>query len=723
MCDDAAMEAAPGGAPRPPPFRRAALHLGGLWALAFAQPLLGLLGQDAGFFVARGSTAGDILVLALGYTLVPPLAAAAIVAGAGALRPALGRALLAALVGLIVAALVLPPAGDVLGGSALALVPAALAGAGAAVAYDRAPPVRSVLTVLSPAPLIVVALFLVVSPVWQLVRPGSAAGSVAGPETSTVPIVQVVYDELPLTTLQRADGRLDARRFPNFARLAAQATWYRNATTVAGATLDAVPTQLTGERPRPGQLPTTLSHPRNLFTLFARSHDPVVWEPITDLCPAKLCPERRPPAGERLSSLASDLSIVVRRLLLPGDLRRGLPSVEDAWDGFGRASEPVPSDPMITRQRLALGHRVGARLAGDDATAGFAAVEQELASRHARPPLVFVHSTLPHGPWRFLPGGRRYALHGDPFPGMGEKRWGPRQWAADALFARHVLQAQYADRLLGRLLDTLRARGLYDRAVIVVTADHGASFTAGELRRRVERANLAEIAPVPLIVKAPGQRRGAVRDGAVRTIDVLPTVAKAAGVRVPWRTDGRPADERPVDTATPVDVTVAGEPGRALPLATVLARRRARLATEAGLLRRGPYAVGPRPDLLGRQVAAAAPDGDARADIDDPAGYARLPAAPAPLPALVTGAVRGLEADAPLAVAVDGRVVATTRVLPARAGGLTFAALVPPAALAGRDGVRVTVARVLPGGGLAAIGSAPGRAPERAATGGSGGPA
>ena len=89
----------------------------------------------------------------------------------------------------------------------------------------------------------------------------------------------------------------------------------------------------------------------------------------------------------------------------------------------------------------------------------------------------------------------------------------------------------------------------------------------------------------------------------------------------------------------------------------------------------------------------------------------------------MTGAVRGLEADAPLAVAVDGRVVATTRVLPARAGGLTFAALVPPAALAGRDGVRVTVARVLPGGGLAAIGSAPGRAPERAATGGSGGPA
>ena len=38
-----------------------ALHLGALWALAFAQPLLDLLGRNAEFFVARGSTRGDIL--------------------------------------------------------------------------------------------------------------------------------------------------------------------------------------------------------------------------------------------------------------------------------------------------------------------------------------------------------------------------------------------------------------------------------------------------------------------------------------------------------------------------------------------------------------------------------------------------------------------------------------------------------------------------------------
>ena len=69
-------------------FRQSALHLGGLWALAFAQPLLDLLGRNAEFFVARGSTRGDILALAFGYTLVPPLAGAALVWALGRFRPA-----------------------------------------------------------------------------------------------------------------------------------------------------------------------------------------------------------------------------------------------------------------------------------------------------------------------------------------------------------------------------------------------------------------------------------------------------------------------------------------------------------------------------------------------------------------------------------------------------------------------------------------------------------
>ena len=57
----------------PPPLPVAALQLAGLWALAFVQPLFDILGKNAAFFVARDNTAGDILIFAFAFVLVPPL--------------------------------------------------------------------------------------------------------------------------------------------------------------------------------------------------------------------------------------------------------------------------------------------------------------------------------------------------------------------------------------------------------------------------------------------------------------------------------------------------------------------------------------------------------------------------------------------------------------------------------------------------------------------------
>ncbi|MBK8293973.1 MAG: hypothetical protein IPK93_04025 [Solirubrobacterales bacterium] len=60
-----------------PPTRRQWLfgggHLAALWAITFVQPLLDLLGKNPDFFVARDNSPGDVLILAIGFTLVPPL--------------------------------------------------------------------------------------------------------------------------------------------------------------------------------------------------------------------------------------------------------------------------------------------------------------------------------------------------------------------------------------------------------------------------------------------------------------------------------------------------------------------------------------------------------------------------------------------------------------------------------------------------------------------------
>jgi hypothetical protein len=612
------------------------------------------LEDNAEFFVARGSTAGDILVLAFGYTLVPPLIGAAIV---WALR-GYGWWAMLVLVALLVAALLLPPVGDLVAGSAAALPLALALGGAGAVLYARSPPVRSFVSLLAVAPLVVLVLFLVVSPVRGLLFPSDAGGAVKGPSRSTVPIVHVVLDELPLSTLVGADGKIDATLFPNLARFARESTWYRNATTVNDLTAAAVPAQLTGEQPRPNELPTTRDHPRNLFTLFEHSHQMTVVEPITALCPERLCGTARLGTLDRLESLESDLQLVVKHLLLPDDLRKRLPAVDRVWEGFENDSESeLQSGANLRRDVLA-------RLARNDATAGFQRAIDALDHPGARPPLLFVHSTLPHGPWRYLPDGRQYPIDHMGYPGLGKDSWTGPQWLVDQSFERHVLQVQYVDRLVGRLLDALRAHGLFDRAVIVVTADHGASFTTGQPRRPVDAANAGVIAPVPFFVKRPGQSEGRVDDRAVRTIDVLPTIAKAAGIRLPWKADGMPADERPVDPAAPIDVAHMGVHVLTEPLASVEAKRRAREPVEQELLRGGVYAIGPQPELIGRRVAP---------------GGRRLVVGDGPVPAFVSGRVN-VAPETDLAVAVNGRVVATTRAY--RDGGRTiYSAIVPPASL------------------------------------------
>jgi hypothetical protein len=242
--------------------------------------------------------------------------------------------------------------------------------------------------------------------------------------------------------------------------------------------------------------------------------------------------------------------------------------------------------------------------------------------------------------------------------------------------------------------------------VILLTADHGVSFRAGQPRRRLTRQTMPDLVLVPFFVKWPGQRSGEVDDRAVRSVDALPTLAKAARVRVPWRTDGMPADERPVDPSTPIDVMDQGEPGRPQPLSALLDAFRAREAVEARLLQHGVYRIGPRPDLIGRSIAdAALAAAGPRATVDSPAAY-RAVAKDAPnLPVLVTGDVTGLEENTPIAVAVDGRIEATTRVFRER-GRAQYTALVPPDSL--RPGSNtVAVLHVMPGDRLRTIGAVP----------------
>ena len=631
----------------------------------------------------RGSTAGDIVVFALFVTVVPPALLTLLVWLAGRIRPALGDALQLVFVGLLAAAILLPPIGGLLGGSAVAVPVALLVGAGLAALYARAAPVRSFVTVISPAPLLFLVLFLFISPVSELVLPEGGAEAVAGESRSGVPVVMVVFDELPATSLMDSRDRIDARRFPAFASLAGDATWYRAATTVAGRTTEAVPAMLTGRRPREGDLPIASDHPQSLFSLLSRSHRLSVSEPITDVCPADLCPEHRPDMKDRLRSLASDVRVVSAHLLLPDDLDADLPPIDRDWQGF----EDDAIGPRANRvQRRRFIEEVFRRINDDDAPASFERMEQAVGEPGARPQLLFLHVSIPHVPWHYTPEGKRYETRVS-MPGVIDGTWVGAQWLADQGFQRHLLQTEYADVLLGGLLDRLRETGLYDRALVVVLADHGVSFRSGERRRRPTPANVHDVANIPLFVKLPGQREGGIEDTAVRTIDVLPTIAQELGLRLQEPVDGVPVDERDADPETKIDVPDSWELGTTTTFGTILRQRGQRRRYERALLEAAGYdafKLGPRPDLIGRRARATQPGGG-KVELDDPGQFEDVDPDSPLLPIWVDGSVTALPGGSEVAIVVNGRVEATTRVDRGR-----FAALVPPRALrAGANRVEV----------------------------------
>ena len=196
------------------------LNLAVLWTFAVAQPLFDLLKDNPEFFAARGSSGFDIVSFSVLLVVLPPALLLAVelligLAGAGPRRAA-HTVLLGGLVALI-AAQALKKAIDA--SDLVLIVLSGAIGAGLALLWLRAEPVRSFLNILSPAPLVFLLLFLFSGQISELAFPSEAKARTIGGVTQA-PIVVVLLDELPSTTLMDADGRLDTRRFPGFAELA-----------------------------------------------------------------------------------------------------------------------------------------------------------------------------------------------------------------------------------------------------------------------------------------------------------------------------------------------------------------------------------------------------------------------------------------------------------------------------------------------------------------------
>jgi hypothetical protein len=326
-----------------------------------------------------------------------------------------------------------------------------------------------------------------------------------------------------------------------------------------------------------------------------------------------------------------------------------------------------------------------------------------------QPTLYFIHTLASHRPSRWLPSGQRIPSLRQ-IPGLTNGKWTDIEWLVAQHHHADIMQAGLADTLVGRVRSRLLTDGLYDSALVIVTADHGVALRPGDSARNFTGTNAAEVLSVPLVVKPPvtttGVTRGRIDDTNAETIDVLPTVARVLGIDVPWKVDGRSligadparADKRFFFNAATMHETYAVDRLRAS--RDQAARRQADIF---GLDKWPVFTVPGRRALAGRDVRSF---GELRTidnvqvAVDGLDALKRVNPNGRDLPAQLVG--RFIQTDAReaarhvLAVALNGTIVATTRAWP---GTLRWMAMLPPDALrAGDNDIEIFI--VEPSGGL-----------------------
>jgi arylsulfatase A-like enzyme len=97
---------------------------------------------------------------------------------------------------------------------------------------------------------------------------------------------------------------------------------------------------------------------------------------------------------------------------------------------------------------------------------------------------------------------------------------------------------RYMDDHIGLILAALRAQGVLDDCVLIVSSDHGEN--QGELNVYGDHQTADHITNrIPLLVRWPGQAAGRVEAGLHYNLDLPPTMAELLDARTPARWDGQ----------------------------------------------------------------------------------------------------------------------------------------------------------------------------------------
>jgi arylsulfatase A-like enzyme len=285
------------------------------------------------------------------------------------------------------------------------------------------------------------------------------------------------------------------------------------------------------------------------------------------------CDPKLPLLAERLRAAGWKTAAIVGNYVLT-DRLAGLARGFESWTEDLPQTQGVPPDnvPERTAHSLTNGALTALGLLQHEANeAGPAQAFVE----DGKPWFLWLHYMDPHG--LYSPPAEQRVFHGakpDLIPALAgpqdAKTTAHPRWIAeynvppeardaagriDAACVRDLYdgEAHYVDAELGRLFAALRAHGLLENTIVVVTADHGESL--GEQDYWFEHGrNVSEATcRVPLVVRypesMPSRPAPAVRDGDVSLVDLAPTLLDVLALP-------------PLSTSA--DTTLRGESRRAL---------------------------------------------------------------------------------------------------------------------------------------------------------------
>jgi len=277
---------------------------------------------------------------------------------------------------------------------------------------------------------------------------------------------------------------------PNISRLAQDSILFRNAWSTAPWTLPSVGSLLTS------QYPSALGIRDNIVPLDRRF---------------ELLPEVLQRRGYRTHGIVSSALLSARL-----GFGRGFDHYDESSSLFHSGS----SSREVTRKAV-----------------------EFLKARDDRPFFLFLHYFDPHYNYelhprfRFGSGYRGRLRSGHSILDL----WRIRHQldAADLRFLVSLYDSEvaYTDESIGMLLDELRILGLYDDALIVLTADHGEEFMErGWIGHSITLHR--EQLWIPLVIKLPdGEAREV--ESPISTIDVVPSLYRQLGIDLPDGLEGR----------------------------------------------------------------------------------------------------------------------------------------------------------------------------------------